>query len=127
MVDLPNLFPAQRPTARKYNFGRFPVTVQPVFGQPDVQFLHGIEYSQISLELVYQNLTLSEMASIRTHYRSMKSGYRSFQLPSTVWAGHSSAYSIVPTSGRWKYASQPEETHKLNNLVDTVVNLISVI
>lgn len=126
MVDLPNLFPARTPVGRRYSFGQYPITTESVFGQPSVRFLHGLDARALSLELSYENLTQTEVASIRNHYRSMRGGYRSFQLPAAVWAGHSSTSNIVPTTGRWKYAAQPEEVQKRGGYVDVTVSLVSV-
>lgn len=120
-------FPALRPAVRRYTMGVLPVTTETGFGGGNIRFLHGTTSSGHTLELGFSNLTQAEAKLLRDHYRGQQGGYLSFALSSDAWAGHTSATDLVPTTTKWVYAAQPDETHKSGGYVDMSVQLISVI
>jgi hypothetical protein len=126
-MTAPYDFPAIEPASRSYGAGRYPITAAVGLGGGNVYFLHSSTKSGIELELGYENLTQAEAKLIRDHYRLREGGYQSFLLPSTIWAGHSSATNIAAAETRWKYARIPEETQKTAGYVDVTISLISVI
>lgn len=120
-------FPSLRPASRRYSMGMFPVTTETGFGGGNVRFLHGSTSSGHTLELGYENLTQTEAALIRTHYRAQDGSHQAFALSTDAWAGHSSMTDLVPATTLWCYETAPEETHKSGGFVDMTVSLHSVI
>jgi hypothetical protein len=92
-------------------------------GGNQIKFLHSDLKNSAVLALTYENLTQTEMASIRDHYRGQQGTAVSFLLPDEIWAGQSSVANIVPDGTRWKYVSPPEETQKTAGYVDVTVSL----
>lgn len=121
------VFPALRPASRRYSMGIFPVTTETGFGGGNIRFLHSNLSSGHTLELGYENLTQTEAALIRTHYRGQDGTHQPFQLSSEAWAGHTSMTDLVPSTTSWRYANAPEEAHKSGGYVDVTINLLSVI
>lgn len=120
-------FPALRPASRRYSLGVYPVSEQRGFGGGSVRFLHGAGNYGHSLELGFVLLTAAEAKLLRDHYRLQQGGYLPFSLSPEVWAGHTSATDLVPTTTLWRYDKAPEETHRKGALVDVTVALASVI
>jgi hypothetical protein len=118
-------FPALPPVGRSYSFGRFPLTTQSGLGGNQIKFLHSDEKSGVAMTLTYENLTQTEMASIRDHYRGQDGTFVAFLLPDQIWAGHSSVSNIVPAGTGWRYVSPPEETQKTGGYVDATVSLVA--
>ena len=119
-------FPWLRPATRQFSFGQYPVSLQTGFGGGTVRFLHGIGRSAVTMELTYENLTQAEAKLVRDHYRLRQGSHQDFLLPELIWAGHSTAYNIVPQLSRWKYGAMPEETQKRGGYVDLAVTLVCV-
>jgi hypothetical protein len=121
------MFPALSPSSRRYDLGIFPVTVEPSFAGGSVRFLHGRRSSGHTLELQYENLTQTESALIRDHYRGQQNGLLAFLLSAEVWAGNPFLPWIGVTAVVWKYAAPPEENQKSGGYVDMTVSLVSTI
>jgi hypothetical protein len=118
-------FPALPPVGRSYSFGRFPLTRQSGLGGNQIKFLHSQDKSGVAMTLTYENLTQTEMANIRDHYRGRQGTFLCFLLPDDIWAGHSSVSNIVPVGTTWRYVSPPEETQKTAGYVDVTVSLVT--
>ena len=118
-------YPPLTPSGRSYSMGRFAVSREVGFGGGQVKFLHSDRVSGLTMELVYENLTQAEIASIRDHYRSQQGSFLNFLLPAEVWAGQSNVANIVPAGMRWKYQGPPEETQKRGGYVVTSVALVT--
>ena len=116
-------FPVLEPATRSYDFGLFPLTEEPSVSAGIVRFRHSVTQQNYQLTLGYQSLTDAEASLIREHYQSQGGGYRSFQLPATVWAGHTFSGNIVPYTTRWRYIETPEEEHRSAGYVNVTVTL----
>ena len=116
-------FPELEPATRSYDFGLFPLTEEPSVSAGIVRFRHSTTPQNYQLTLGYQSLTDAEASLIREHYQSQGGGYRSFQLPSIIWAGHTFSGNIVPYTTRWRYIETPEEEHRSAGYVNVTVAL----
>ena len=116
-------FPVLEPATRSYDFGLFPLTEEPSVSAGIVRFRHSVTQQNYQLTLGYVDLTDAEASLIREHYQSQGGGYLSFQLPATVWAGHTFSGNIVPYTTRWRYIKTPEEEHRSAGYVNVTVAL----
>ncbi|ATS93198.1 putative minor tail protein [Synechococcus phage S-LBS1] len=116
-------FPVLEPATRAYDFGLFPLTEEPSVSAGIVRFRHSVTQQNYQLTLGYVDLTDAEASLIREHYQSQGGGYLSFQLPATVWAGHTFSGNIVPYTTRWRYIETPEEEHSSAGYVNVTVTL----
>ena len=116
-------FPVLEPVTRSYDFGLFPLTEEPSVSAGIVRFRHSVTQQNYQLTLGYVDLTDAEASLIREHYQSQGGGYLSFQLPATVWAGHTFSGNIVPYTTRWRYIETPEEEHRSAGYVNVTVTL----
>ena len=116
-------FPELEPATRSYDFGLFPLTEEPSVSAGIVRFRHSVTQQNYQLTIGYQSLTDAEANLIREHYQSQGGGYRSFQLPPIIWAGHTFTGNIVPYTTRWRYIETPEEEHASAGYVNVTVTL----
>jgi hypothetical protein len=116
-------FPALEPATRSYDFGLFPLTEEPSISAGIVRFKHSNRPENYQLTLGYNALTDAEASQIREHFQFQDGGYRSFQLPSIIWAGHTFSGNIVPYTTRWRYTEAPEEEHFSTGYVNVTVAL----
>jgi hypothetical protein len=116
-------FPALEPAARSYDFGLFPLTEVPSISAGTVRFRHGYAPQNYQLTLGYTALTDAEANLIRQHFQFQGGGYRSFQLPPIIWAGHTFTGNVAPTNTRWRYTAAPEEEHRSAGYVNVTVAL----
>ena len=116
-------FPVLEPATRSYDFGLFPLTEEPSVSAGIVRFRHSVTQQNYQLTIGYVDLTDAEASLIREHYQSQGGGYLSFQLPATVWAGHTFSGNIVPYTTRWRYIETPEEEHRSAGYVNVTVTL----
>lgn len=120
-------FPALEPTARSYDLGSYPITVQPGWAGGSVRFRHGTNPAGHRLTLGFDRLSAADAKLIRDHYRGQLGGMLSFGLSSAVWSGHATLTDVVSSATRWRYASPPEETHHSGSLIDVAVELQAMI
>lgn len=118
-----SFFPAFEPAGRSYDFGDIPLSEANAFAGGSMRFSHATEPIGHSLTLEFADLSESQMREIRRHYFDRRGGYLSFYLPATVWRGHPTINTLVPSGGRWKYAAEPEETHLQGKLYSVTVQL----
>ena len=116
-------FPALEPATRSYDFGLFPLTEEPSISAGIVRFRHGVTAQNYQLTLGYEYLSDAEAALIREHFQNQGGGYRSFQLPPIIWAGHTFTGNVVPTNTRWRYTESPAEEHSSGGYVNLSVTL----
>ena len=116
-------FPELEPAARSYDFGLFPLTEEPSISAGIVRFRHSVTPQNYQLTLGYNALTDADASLIREHFQSQGGGYRSFQLPPIIWAGHTFSGNIVPYATRWRYVEAPEEEHFSVGYVNITVTL----
>jgi hypothetical protein len=116
-------FPALEPATRSYDFGTFPLTEEPSVSAGIVRFKHSTTPENYQLTLGYNALTDAEATLIRNHFQFQGGGYRSFQLPAIVWAGHTFSGNVVPINTRWRYVEAPEEEHFSVGYVNVTVTL----
>jgi hypothetical protein len=116
-------FPDLEPAARSYDLGLFPLTEQPSLSAGIVRFRHSVTPQNYQLTLGYTALTDAEASLIRQHFQGQGGGYRSFQLPSIIWKGHTFTGNVVPTNTRWRYIEAPEEEHRSAGYVNLSVTL----
>jgi hypothetical protein len=116
-------FPELEPATRAYDFGLFPLTEQPSLSAGIVRFRHSDIPQNYQLTLGYTALTDAEASLIRQHFQGQGGGYRSFQLPSIIWRGHTFSGNIVPYATRWRYIAAPEEEHRSAGYVNVTVAL----
>ena len=116
-------FPELEPATRSYDFGLFPLTEVPSISAGIVRFRHSITPQNYQLTLGYVALTDAEAGLIREHFQGQGGGYRSFQLPATVWKGHTFTGNVAPTNTRWRYTAAPEEEHRSAGYVNVTVAL----
>ena len=116
-------FPELEPATRGYDFGLFPLTEAPSISAGIVRFRHSVTPQNYQLTLGYTALTDAEAALIREHFQGQGGGYRSFQLPATVWKGHTFTGNVAPTNTRWRYTAAPEEEHFSIGYVNVTVTL----
>lgn len=116
-------FPALEPATRSYDLGLFPLTEEPTISAGIVRFRHSNRPENYQLAISYNALTDAEASLIREHYQFQGGGYRSFQLPPIVWAGHTFSGNVVPYNTRWRYTETPEEEHFSAGLVNVTVTL----
>lgn len=118
-------FPALQPAGRSYDFGAFPLTEQPSLSAGIVRFRHATTPTDYRLTLEYVYLTDAQASEIRTHFQGQGGTYRSFQLPSTIWKGHTFSGNVFPVGTRWRYAEAPEETHHEIGRYSIAISLVS--
>ena len=118
-------YPALEPATRSYDLGAFPLTEQPSLSAGVVRFRHSVAATDYRLQLGYIYLSDAEATEIRTHFQSQGGTYRSFQLPSIIWKGHTFSGNVFPVGTRWRYADTPEETHQSGGLVNMTISLVS--
>jgi hypothetical protein len=123
MANFPNL----EPRSRRYNFGDHPITLQKAWGVSATRFSHGAAATGHRLTLAYELLTAAEAALVRTHYRDQRGGLIPFGLPLAVFRGNVSPTGPAPDSMLWRYASVPQETHRVGSRVDLTVELEAVL
>ncbi len=116
-------FPELEPATRAYDFGLFPLTEEPSISAGIVRFRHSTTPQNYQLTLGYTALTDAEAALIREHFQGQGGGYRSFQLPSIIWRGHTFSGNVAPTNTRWRYIAAPEEEHFSVGYVNVTVTL----
>ena len=116
-------FPELEPATRSYNFGLFPSTEEPSISAGIVRFRHSVTPENYQLTLGYNALTDAEASLIRQHFQGQSGGYRSFQLPPIIWAGHTFSGNVVPINTRWRYVEAPEEEHFSVGYVNVTVTL----
>jgi hypothetical protein len=116
-------FPELEPATRSYDFGLFPLTEQPSLSAGIVRFRHSVTPQNYQLTLGYNALTDAQASLIRQYYQGQGGGYRSFQLPPIIWAGHTFTGNVVPTNTRWRYIDAPEEEHFSIGYVNVTVSL----
>ena len=116
-------FPELEPATRGYDFGLFTLTEVPSISAGIVRFRHSITPQNYQLTLGYVDLTDAEAGLIREHFQGQGGGYRSFQLPATVWKGHTFSGNVTPTNTRWRYTAAPEEDHRSAGYVNVTVAL----
>jgi hypothetical protein len=119
------IFPALEPALRSYDLGAFPLTEQPSRSAGTVRFRHATTPADYRLTLEYVYLTDAQITQIRNHYQSQGGTYRSFQLPSIIWKGHSFSGNVFPVGTRWRYADTPTETHHDIGRYSVSVSLVS--
>ena len=110
-------FPQLAPVSRRYNAGVLPATAETGFSGGKVIFRHGVNQFGIRLALQFIALTEENARLIRNHYREKQNNLLSFRLASTTFK-HANVL--------WKYASEPEETHRENGRIDVAVQLLNV-
>jgi hypothetical protein len=118
-------FPELEPATRNYDFGLFPLAEEPTISAGIVRFRHSVTPQNYRLTLGYNGLTDAKASLIRQHFQGQGGAYRSFQLPSIVWVGHTFTGNVVPTNTRWRYAEAPEEEHFSVGYVNVTVALVS--
>ena len=116
-------FPELEPATRSYDFGLFPLTEEPSISAGIVRFRHSVTPQNYQLTLGYVDLTDAEASLIRQHFQGQGGGYRSFQLPSIIWKGHTFSVNVVPTNTRCRYTAAPEEEHRSAGYVNVTVTL----
>jgi hypothetical protein len=116
-------FPSLKPATRNYDFGLFPLTEEPSISAGIVRFRHSATPQSYQLTLGYTALTDAEASLIRQHFQGQGGGYRSFQLPSIIWRGHTFSGNVAPTNTRWRYIAAPEEEHFSAGYVNVTVTL----
>jgi hypothetical protein len=116
-------FPELEPAARAYDFGQFPLTEEASISAGTVRFSHGDEPENYRLTLGYIDLTDAEADLIRQHYQGQGGGYRSFQLPSIIWRGHTFSGNVAPYTTLWRYVAPPAEDHASGGYVTMTVEL----
>ena len=116
-------FPALEPATRSYDLGAFPLTEEPSISAGIVRFRHSVTPQNYQLTIGYTALTDAEASLIRQHFQSQGGGYRSFQLPPIIWAGHTFSGNIVPYTTLWRYTAAPEEEHFSTGYVNVTVAL----
>jgi hypothetical protein len=116
-------FPALEPATRSYDLGAFPLTEEPSISAGIVRFRHSVTPQNYQLTIGYNALTDAEATLIRQHFQSQGGGYRSFQLPPIIWAGHTFSGNIVPYTTLWRYVEVPEEEHFSVGYVNVTVTL----
>jgi hypothetical protein len=104
-------FPAIEPDGRSYDFGEFAMSEANGVGGGAQRFSHANTPLGHQLTLEYVERSEAEITLIRNHYRACQGSYLAFRLPGIIWRGHSTVATLVPVSGRWKYAGEPEEEH----------------
>jgi len=118
-------FPAIEPASRSYDLGAFPLTEQASISAGTVRFRHGTTATNFTLQLEYVYLSDALATVLRNHFQEQSGTYRSFQLPSIIWKGHTFSGNVFPTTTRWRYADTPEETHLSGGLVNVTLSLVS--
>lgn len=104
-------FPELEPNTRSYDFGLFALTEEQSMSAGIVRFQHSTTPQSYKLTLGYNAITDAQADLIRSHYQGQNGGYRSFQLPSIIWKGHTFSGNIVPYTAQWRYMDTPEEEH----------------
>jgi hypothetical protein len=119
-------FSSLRPRGRSFGFGDYQVTNETT-SAGSVRFLHGSSSTNQPVRLRFIDLTQAEARLIRNHYRGQDGGHIPFQLSALAWAGHTDFNDLVPSTTRWRYASEPRETQKNGGFSDVTVELVAVI
>lgn len=119
------IFPELEPATRSYDLGAFPLTEEPSFSAGPVRFRHATTPTDYRLTLEYAYLTDAQAAQIRSHFQGQGGTYRSFQLPSIIWKGHTFSGNVFPVGTRWRYAEAPEETHHEIGRYSIAISLVS--
>lgn len=116
-------FPELEPATRAYDFGLFSLTEEPSISAGIVRFRHSTTPQNYQLTLGYNAITDAQATLIRNHYQGQGGGYRSFQLPSIIWKGHTFSGNVVPYTAQWRYVATPEEEHLQIGRVNVTITL----
>lgn len=120
------VFPTLEPAEREYTFGNFSISKTPAANAGAIRFLHTNTANEYGLRLVFKYLSDRQANDLRFHYILNSGGFLSFELPATIWKGHSFSGNIVPVSTKWIYTSPPQEQHVDLGRVNVTVDLLSV-
>jgi hypothetical protein len=109
-------FPEIEPSTRSYDLGEFSGSVSSSFAGGGVRFSHGEDSYGQEMTLAFLDISESDAALIRDHYRIQGSSHLSFILFSITWRAHSDPEAIAPPGARWVYVGAPREIHRKGKL-----------
>jgi len=75
--------------------------------------------------MAFNNITESDLLSIRSHYVSVDGSYGIFYLPSEVWSGYATPPVPLISDYAWRYAAAPTVTDGSCDLWSVQVELVT--
>ena len=100
-------FPSIVPSSRLYSQGNFPNVIQSSLSGVTTGFRRGNRRIDQTLQLVFLNLTETQVNQIRTHYDGQNGSFEIFYLSSSVWAGYGTPPVPLVSDFAWLYSSPP--------------------
>tara|TARA_B100000212_G_C27381973_1_gene537498 strand:- start:2659 stop:3165 length:507 start_codon:yes stop_codon:yes gene_type:complete len=119
-------FPSIVPTTRLYTPGDFPSAIQQSSNGTTTGFRRGNRRINQTLQLSFDNLTESQVTSIRDHYDGQNGSFERFFLSSSTWSGYNSPPVALVSDFAWLYATPPTISDGITSKWNVEIELISV-
>jgi hypothetical protein len=120
-------FPSVAPSGRTFVGGAQRTSIYESISGKETRILLGDLASHHKLALVFENVLEAGVQSIMAHWVEAAGDFRSFTLPSTVYAGWSRYTTAVASNQQWRYESEPEVSAVSRGIMTVSVSLISVV
>ena len=98
-------FPALVPSSRTFTPGEYPATALAGYTGRSATVRHSNVFIQAQLRLTFKALPEADMLAIWNHYAARRGVFESFTLPTEI-VSYSSVSTYVPSTYRWRYASE---------------------
>lgn len=119
-------FPSIIPTTRLYTQGDFPNALQATSNGTTTGFRLGNRRINQTLQLSFNNLTETEVNTIRTHYDGQNGSFEFFYLSPSTWNGYASPPVALVSDFAWLYASPPVISDGITSKWNVEIELRSV-
>ena len=126
-------YPAQRPSARAYDAGNWPVRTFNSQNGAEVRLLYGSKRTNLKLSLSYTNIPDTVAAEFVSHFNETQGTFKTFQFSPEArvalfagWKGTAGA--LDPPQGvDWRYEAAPQLVGVRPGVSTVTVSLIGVI
>ena len=119
-------FPSIIPTTRLYTQGDFPNALQATSNGTTTGFRLGNRRINQILQLSFDNLSETEVNTIRTHYDGQNGSFEFFYISASTWNGYASPPVALVSDFAWLYASPPVISDGITSKWNVEIELRSV-